>query len=860
MPLENGTSLGPYIIENLVGAGGMGEVYKARDTRLDRIVAIKTLPDTFARDPERLARFEREARTIAALTHPNVITLYDVGTQSGKPFLVSEFLTGKTLREVLKDGRLPLRKAIGIGTDIAAGLSAAHESGIIHRDLKPENVFIVADGRAKVLDFGLARIGSGTMEAAAGATSSCTAIPATDAGMVLGTVGYMSPEQVKGNAADHRSDIFALGAILYELITGDRAFHRGSSVETMHAILNEDPPEIVDKRPELPPALERILRHCLEKEPGHRFQSARDLAFDLASLSTMSDSSGTRAIRQKSRRRSTASLLIVGTLAVAAAIGVWFGTGFRARPPHFQPLTFQRGYVSNARFAPDGQTVVYSAAWSAKPSEMFTTTIATQESRRLGVPKSAILAVSKKGELALLLNAHAEMAGFITAGTLARMYMTGGTVPREIASDVHGADWSPDGNALCVLHADQSGDKIDYPLGTTVYRVAMPAWLSDVRISPKGDRIAFIVHPDRGDDRGSVTVIDTAGAIIFNSANWSGIYGLVWKNNEELLVSALPQQEKTSRQLFAIDLHGTARMVMEVPGELTVYDIAANGSMLVTLNQRNIMLGAVTNGEQHDLSWLDRSILDRFTADGSAILFHEGGQGGGPLGSTYLGRLDGSPALRLSEGYGVDISPDGKWVMTVIPEKPPRYRIVPTGPGEAWNVAAGGLSKVSPLGFRRDGKKLVWLANKDSEDARMYETDFAGQNARPIAPPGHVPVVVSLNGRYEIRKANGSVVLWDHVRNAGEPITTIQPTDMVAGVADDGPWAFIAAPSSGHIFEIARLNVRTGARIQVAAIVMSDMTGVRGLNRLAVSPDGKTVAYSYTRHLSQLYFVEARQR
>ena len=284
MPLPTETQLGPYKIISLIGAGGMGEVYRARDTRLLRDVALKVLPPSFTSDPERLRRFEQEARAVAALNHPNIVSVYDVGNAEGVHFIVSELLEGETLRQRIMLGALPSRKAIELAVQLANGLAAAHEKGIVHRDLKPENVFLTRSGRLKILDFGLAKLRSphGDGETLDGETVQ------TSAGQVLGTAGYMSPEQVKGEPADHRSDIFSFGSILYEMVSGERAFKRSTSAETMTAILNDDPPELSSRTTSIAPALDRIVRHCMEKQPGQRFQSAQDIAFDLEMLSGIS--------------------------------------------------------------------------------------------------------------------------------------------------------------------------------------------------------------------------------------------------------------------------------------------------------------------------------------------------------------------------------------------------------------------------------------------------------------------------------------------------------------------------------------------------------------------------------------------
>src|ERR1700680_2564488 len=308
MALASGTKLGPYEIVAPAGGGGMGEVYRARDARLNRDVAIKVLPAGFARDPERLRRFQQEAQAAAGANHPNILAVHDFGEHDGSPYMITEFLEGETLRQRLRPGTLPVRKATDYAEQVARGLAAAHDKGIVHRDLKPENIFVTRDGRVKILDFGLAKL---TRPEGTVPSDGVTMASQTEPGMVMGTAGYMSPEQVKGQNADHRSDLFSFGAILYEMLSGKRAFHGDTSVETISAILKQDPPELTEINRTVPPPLERIVRHCLEKNPEERFQSARDVAFNLANLSEIS--SGSTALRAMKGPRQWRGVLAVAT-------------------------------------------------------------------------------------------------------------------------------------------------------------------------------------------------------------------------------------------------------------------------------------------------------------------------------------------------------------------------------------------------------------------------------------------------------------------------------------------------------------------------------------------------------------------
>jgi len=451
MSLTPGTGIGPYEVVGTLGAGGMGEVYRARDTRLGRDVAIKVLPSQFSNDPERLRRFEQEARAAGSLNHPNILTIFDFGSYNGAPYVVSELLDGQTLRERLAGARLPERKAIDYAQQIAQGLTAAHERGIVHRDLKPENVFISSDDRAKILDFGLAKL---TNRGVPGETQTVMAtMPSnreTEAGVIVGTVGYMSPEQVRGERVDHRSDIFSFGAVLYEMVSGRRAFQADTAIETLNAILKDDPPAL-ESHPGVTPALGRLVEHCLEKNLLTRFQSARDLAFALHALAGSSTSAAPAPGRSDLRPTAHVWLRVaVGLLIVMAVAAFFLGrrVGFAAgerpiRPPDFKRVTFRAGAIHSAKFAPDGQTIFYSAKWEGETLEVFSTRSASPESRPLGLPNADVLAISSSGELAILLRPSSP--AFLATGTLARMPISGGA-PREMLENVSLADWAPDGS------------------------------------------------------------------------------------------------------------------------------------------------------------------------------------------------------------------------------------------------------------------------------------------------------------------------------------------------------------------------------------------------------------------------------
>ena len=474
MPLSPGTTLGAYEIVAPIGAGGMGEVYRARDARLGREVAIKVLPAAFASDPEALARFEREMKTLAALSHPHIVAIYDVGREGQTAYAVTELLEGDTLAEIVARGAVPIRKAIEYGTQIARGLAAAHDRGIVHRDLKPANVVVTSDGHVKVLDFGLARTTAAANDAATTAN--------TSPGLVMGTVGYMAPEQARGLPVDHRADVFAFGCVIYELIAGRRAFDRGSAADTVSAILKEDPAPLSSLNLKVPPALERVVQRCLEKDPAERFHSARDLAFALDALSlgaTGPTSEQTATAPLRPRRGAGVAIALAAALAAAFVLGRALAPGGTGQTPTITRLTFERGVIRTARFAPDSGTIVYGARWGGDPLKVFVARADTAESKPLDLPSGDLLAVSKSGDMLLSLGRR-YLTSWTSEGTLARARLFGSSA-RELLERVRDADFLP-GDRLAIIRRVEGRDRLEVPQGTVVFET--PGYLSHVRVSP----------------------------------------------------------------------------------------------------------------------------------------------------------------------------------------------------------------------------------------------------------------------------------------------------------------------------------------------------------------------------------------
>jgi len=847
MALTSGTKLGPYEIVAPVGAGGMGEVYRARDARLNRDVAIKVLPAGFARNPERLRRFQQEAQAAAALNHPNIVAVHDFGEHEGSPYIVTELLDGETLRERLRPGAVPVRKATECAEHVARGLAAAHDKGIVHRDLKPENIFVTRDGRVKILDFGLAKL---TRPEGTVPSDTATLASQTEPGVVMGTVGYMSPEQVKGQNADHRSDLFSFGAILYEMLSGKRAFHGDTSVETMSAILKQDPPELTETNRAVSPALERIVRHCLEKNPEERFQSARDLAFDLQSISGTSSQSPAFAVAPPRIARPFLRMAAIASLVVVIlAAGFWAGSSLKPSSPSFKQLTFRHGTVTAARFAPDGQNVIYSAAWEGNPHpELFSTRTDGVLSRPLDVRDADLLAISPQGEMVLLQHWR-RTNGWQRHGMLARMALSGGA-PKEMLDGVQDADWSRDGASLAVIRSDPQY-QVEFPLGH-VLATASSGWFSYPRLAPDQQHIAFFEHPLGGDNRGNVCVVDLKGQKRVLSTGWSALWGLAWSvSGKEVWFTGTNTGGNLS--LYAVTLSGHVRPILRVPGSLLLYDIAPDGRVLLAqYDLRRVVMGLTPGSSQErDLSWLDWSIGRDLTSDGRWFLFGEQAEGGGPNYSIYVRKTDGSPAIRLGDSDAFSISADGKWVLATTNAEGGSLILLPTGAGEPRPIKTGNLQ--DPIGrFLPDGKRILVLA----ADNRAYVQSLEGDSPRPVTPPG-------VSGFFGVFTADGKYVLGrdDHQKWALYPIEGGQAIPLPKWTAGDLP---INHTTDNHSFfvvsgdlpvDIYRFDLLTGTRQFVRQLRPSDPTGMESLSEVLVTPDGKYYVYGGRRKLSNLFVV-----
>ena len=866
MPLTLATKLGPYEILSSLGAGGMGEVYRARDTRLGRDIAIKVLPVSFAADPERLRRFDQEARAIAALNHPNILAIFDLGQQGDTHYQVSELLDGETLRDALRRGIPSHRKAVDYAIQIAHGLAAAHEKGIAHRDLKPDNIFITREGRIKILDFGLAKpVKPAPRGSQTGLATMTSSAPATDVGTVVGTAGYMSPEQVRGAAVDCRTDIFSFGSVLYEMLSGTRAFHRETTAETMTAILKEDPPELMESGHHIPPGLDRIVRHCLEKTPDQRFQSARDLAFDLESLSTLTGSGSVSAAKARDQRRWVSFAVVTALILAAAALSWKLSSVLRpAHNPQFHQLTYRRGFlVGEARITPDGKDVIYTAAWDGPLPEIYTVAADGMGGHALGIQDARLLAVSKRGEMAVAL-APRPISNFLVPGSLART-MDGSGAPKPEIEDVEAADFAPNGTDLAIVRLVRSDFmcQVEYPIGKVLLR---DRFIANLRFSPNGQYLAFITHDNNSDDRGRVVILRVSnGERVAQSPLYESAQGLAWITSGDEVWTTSPLE---SGEVHALSLKGKSRTVLTVPGRLHLHDIAADGRLLVQqgLARRGIVVSSNQGEVVRDVSWLDFSYLRAVSPDGKTILFEEEGSTTGSY-MAYIRNVDGAPAVALGPGYALALSRDKRWALTQRLTQPTQeIWLVPIGAGEARRMSPPTLEPQIAASFLSDGKRVLYIAREPGHGNRTWLQDVDSDTPKPITEEGIFGFLLSPDDRWLLlatlaRQALPGLPQPGILPLAGGepvPITGLRPDDLLLGWSSDDQLYVGSRNARRGAFHVEKLNPLTGARTSFRDLYGPPISGI--LPDLPVfTPDGETFAFDYRMRLADLYVMSGVQ-
>ncbi len=834
----------------------MGEVYRARDTRLDRTVALKILPATFSKDPDRLHRFQHEAKILSTLNHPNVLAIYDVGEQNGIRFLVSEFLEGQSLREVLTAGTLPRRKLIEYALDVAKGLAAAHEKGIVHRDLKPDNVFITRDDRVKVLDFGLAKQApDSTSENSATMTGGIPTTPGT----VMGTVGYMSPEQVRGQPLDHRSDIFSFGAVLYEMAAGSRAFRGDSSVETMNAILKEEAPELSGSGAHVSPGLDRIIRRCLEKKPERRFQSASDLAFALDALSVTSGvSQAVPSVLLATKKPRLAWILTALVALAALAASVWLFNRPTPLPGQFSQASFRPAYIRTARFAP-GRTVVYAASFNGEPMTLLSTRTDTFETQPLNLAAD-LLSISKSSDLALSLGRVFDPV-WTPTGRLAKAPLGGGST-RELLDDVIDADWNKDGSDLAIARRVGNRFRLEYPAGRVLYETS--GYISDVRFSATGDQIAFLDHGIVGDDRGTVSVVDLQGHRRVLTKDYESEQGLAWSaNGKEIWFAASDAAELNT--LRAVDLGGHTRVVAAAPVRFHLQDIAEDGQVLLTSDVVNYQVGVGDSKSGHllDLSTFEYTVLSNISNDGSMILVNSFDIAGDTNYRLYVQRTDGSSPVLVGHGAGGNFSPDGKWVTAVDPGHPENLSVIPTGVGDARTLHAPTGTHYTGVSLLPDDKHVFITTAGSEQIPQSAVQDIETGSVHSIGPKDRYTAAFvmtlfpgpSLDGKSCIQ-TDGQDHYWLQSLESGSvrALSGIAPGEKIINWHGDSDNIFLAHPDGINV-QIYNLNLTTGTRQLWTTFSPQDKTARVGHSSVFITPDGAYFAYQSQKIHSTLFIA-----
>lgn len=793
MALSAGSRVGPYEIQSSLGAGGMGEVYRARDPRLGRDVAIKVLPAAWSADAERLQRFEQEARAAAALNHPNILAVFDIGQHDGSPYIVSELLDGQTLRERLGGGAFAGRKAVEYAIQIAHGLAAAHEKGIVHRDLKPENIFVTSDGRLKVLDFGLAKL-TQPDAGLAGASALPTTPPNTQAGMMLGTLGYMSPEQVRGVPADHRADIFAFGLVLYEMLSGQRAFQRETGVETMTAILKEDPAELPLAERHIPPALERIVERCLEKNPVARFQSAADLGFALEALSTHSDSGmagvpvtpgGGVSRLGRSLPWFAAVLFMLATI-VLAAVQLF-------RSPQTPPMVrFQvspptggifPGANNTPRMAisPDGQYLAFTANLrDGKAEQLWIRRLDTLEARALAnteAPPGAAEPVQQP-----FWSPDSRSVAFFADGKLRKVDIASGSVQTlaSMEGNNYGGTWNRDGTILFGTTLTKGLQRVSADGGapsqvTTVDETRNERAHLWPQFMPDGRHFLYFAFGESPEDSAiyAGSFESTERKLVFKSeymAYFAPPDHLFFVRDGALMVQRF--------DVNALELQGSPVQVAE-----GVQASISNGRVGVTVSETGVLVyrpGAGTTETDSELVW-----------------FHRIGK---QLGSV------GTP----SSYRGVELSPDDLRVAV--------HRESREGSGELWvlDLQRGSAARftfnstehsMSPI-WSQDGQR-IFFSRQAGAAWSVYEKDSSGVGSEQLLyetknSMSLTPLSVTPDGTGLVLRINNEGTLGDLsvLTLSGEhkvtPYLQIPFNQGLGQLSPDGRWIAFTSNESGR--------------------------------------------------------------
>jgi serine/threonine protein kinase/dipeptidyl aminopeptidase/acylaminoacyl peptidase len=896
LPLD---TIGPYRLVSRLGAGGMGEVFRAHDARLGRDVAIKLLHATAESDPSRVRRFEQEARAASSIDHPAVVHVYDVGVAAERHYLVTELLEGEPLRAIADRGPLDAHALLTIAWQLTDALAAAHARGVVHRDLKPENLFLTRRGQLKILDFGIASLAAGVT-----APSATVSDLGTSPGTVLGTAGYMSPEQVRGLPTDARTDLFSVGAVLFELASGARAFPGATAIDRALAIVSAEPAPLV--RADLPAAFGELVRGCLAKRVDDRVQSARDLArffgalargpgvttptaatprpadaapgldaralVDATPAPPLAPSRSTHTLEVPRRHgRGALALAWVGSLALAALATIVVARPRAAPPSAFTRITFEPGSIGNARFAPDGKNVIFSRTQGIRESRIFTVLPGAPETRALTPEGFGLASVSRQGELAVGMSAreHGKRS------MLARLPLAGGA-PRPLRTGIWEADWSPDGRELAAIVQDDARLRLEYPVGHVLHEAA--GWLSSPRVSPDGDRVAIAEHPQAHDDMGYVALVTRDGALRRLTPRFGSIAGLAWRpGGEEIVFTAA--ETGTGRSIFYVDLDGHVRRGPTAPVDMMVLDVAPDGTLLLKRDLTHIdVLGRHPGAEDlTNLRLFDWGIPVGVDDAGKSYAFVEGGAAGGAQYLGYFRGLDGSPPMRLGAGTPLALSGDGRRVLMVPENDRTRLVVLSTDLGPATPLPPGEITEYETAAFLPDGRAAVLLARARDGQRRLFVQSTDGAAAPRLVPhPRPLPTMALLetspDGREVIIHGPGDTPRRIALESGEDrPLVGLDPGDVPARWTDAGELLVVTTTVASEpgleecdrTFEarIFAVDLETGAR-RVHFRLPAEMYfgrstpgAIRGISGMAFSRDGRAFVIGVRVSTSDLYLL-----
>jgi hypothetical protein len=728
----------------------------------------------------------------------------------------------------------------------------------VHRDLKPANVKLTADDEVKVLDFGLARQDEGGPSSPADSAAPTSLSPAgmTRAGVVLGTAAYMSPEQTRGLPVDKRTDIWAFGCILYRMLAGRPAFAGETVPDTMAAILSAEV-DMAALPSHVPRHVRRLVARCLERSTKARLRDIADARPDLeddAPAGAPPPPAGASISRRAAL--AGAGALVLGGAGVGA-LGSSFaarGGGGPAATPSFKRVTFRRGMIRTARFGPDFTTILYGALWDGDVCRVYSVRPDSPESSPLPLPPAAPLAVSVSGELALALGDLSRET--MPYGTLARVPLAGGA-PREVEEQVKYADWSPDGRELVIVRGVGDRDQLELPPGRVLATPESPSggW-SFPRVSPLGDAVAAFELNSPTSLMGRLVVLDRSGRRRLASTKYFNLFGLAW-NGDEVWFTGAEEVPLFRNTVYAMSPSGKARVVARIPGNASLHDVSPDGRVLLarTDDRSGIAVRAPDQAER-DLSWLDSPWIAGISADGRRILFSEAGVGGGPLSSAYLRGTDGSPAVRLSDGFARALSPDGRWAVVQTGSNPPRFEVVPTGPGSSSPLERPGLA-LAEIRWLRDGRSLVVRAEPSDGAHRLYVLEAFGGATRPVTPEGLAVGdrwAASPDGSTVALSTPRGVELLPLVGGSGRRVPASERWQVVGWIET----GLLVSEDPSALGTVYRMDPATGRRSDWAVIRPRDPAGIMNLHvgSLVVTPDGRGYGYSWHRAISDLYLVD----